>query len=207
MNRLVRVVLHDGRVASPTHQEFDEFGFDETTPALLRIPPGVWHADQNTGDVDPVILNFPTRAYDAADPDKHRIDPHSDEIPSIGRCATLSASGRLAQYQAESGSRGGSRRSPASAKQVRIGCDRAPRACRRAPASGRHRRGHPLQRLSGLCAHQVDRPRLDQPRAQREAHEHVVGRDLPALRVADGQPAAPGAIFANRSAFFASGSA
>ena len=77
----VRVVLYDGRVASATHQEFDEFGFDETTPALLRIPPGVWHADQNTGDVDAVILNFPTRAYDAADPDKHRIDPHSDEIP------------------------------------------------------------------------------------------------------------------------------
>jgi dTDP-4-dehydrorhamnose 3,5-epimerase len=77
----VRVVLYDGRVASATHQEFDEFGFDETTPALVRIPPGVWHADQNTGETDAVILNFPTRAYDAEDPDKHRIDPHSGEIP------------------------------------------------------------------------------------------------------------------------------
>ena len=43
--------------------------------------PGVWHADQNTGDVDAAILNFPTRAYDREDPDKHRIDPHSGEIP------------------------------------------------------------------------------------------------------------------------------
>jgi dTDP-4-dehydrorhamnose 3,5-epimerase len=77
----VRVVLYDGRVASPTHQEFDELGFDETTPALVRIPPGVWHADQNTGDLDAVILNFPTRPYDPKDPDKHRIDPHSGEIP------------------------------------------------------------------------------------------------------------------------------
>jgi len=47
----------------------------------VRIPPGVWHADQNTGDIDAVILNFPTRPYDPADPDKHRIDPHSGEIP------------------------------------------------------------------------------------------------------------------------------
>ena len=77
----VRVVLYDGRVASPTHEKFDEFGFDETTPALVRIPPGVWHADQNTGDIDAAILNFPTRPYDHADPDKHRIDPHSGEIP------------------------------------------------------------------------------------------------------------------------------
>ena len=77
----IRVVLHDGRVDSPTYGAFQEFSFDETTPALVKIPPGVWHADQNYGDVDGVIVNFPTRAYDPENPDKYRIDPHSGEIP------------------------------------------------------------------------------------------------------------------------------
>jgi dTDP-4-dehydrorhamnose 3,5-epimerase len=77
----LRVVLYDGRAGSPTYERFDELGFDETTPALVKIPPGVWHADQNTGEVDAAIVNFPTRAYDPENPDKYRIDPHSGEIP------------------------------------------------------------------------------------------------------------------------------
>ena len=77
----LRVVLFDGRVESSSHGEYDVFAFGPETPSLLRIPPGVWHADQNTGDVDVEIVNFPTRAYDPLDPDKYRIDPHSGEIP------------------------------------------------------------------------------------------------------------------------------
>lgn len=77
----LRVVLYDGRTASPTHQRFAEFQFTDETPGLLLIPPGVWHADQNTGDRDVVLLNFPTRAYDHANPDKYRIDVRSGEIP------------------------------------------------------------------------------------------------------------------------------
>jgi dTDP-4-dehydrorhamnose 3,5-epimerase len=76
----VRVVLHDGRVESPTHGRFAEFHFSEEAPGLLYIPPGVWHADQNTGDRRTLIVNFPTRAYDRANPDKYRIDPHSGAI-------------------------------------------------------------------------------------------------------------------------------
>ena len=77
----LRVVLFDGRVESSSHGEYDVFAFGPETPSLLRIPPGVWHADQNTGNVDVEIVNFPTRAYDPIDPDKYRIDPHSGEIP------------------------------------------------------------------------------------------------------------------------------
>jgi len=77
----VRVVLYDGRTSSPTHGRFAEFQFTDETPGLLRIPPGVWHADQNTGDVDAVILNFPTRPYAHDRPDKYRIDPASGELP------------------------------------------------------------------------------------------------------------------------------
>jgi dTDP-4-dehydrorhamnose 3,5-epimerase len=41
----------------------------------------VWHADQNWGERDAMVVNFPTRAFDRANPDKRRIDPHSGEIP------------------------------------------------------------------------------------------------------------------------------
>ena len=77
----VRVALFDGRVDSATHERYDVFSFGLETPALLLIPPGVWHADQNTGSEDVEIVNFPTRAYDPEAPDKYRLDPHSGEIP------------------------------------------------------------------------------------------------------------------------------
>lgn len=77
----MRVVLYDGRVGSPTQQRLVQFHFSDRSPGLLRIPPGVWHADQNTGDDTARFVNFPTRAYDPAHPDKYRLDPHSNAIP------------------------------------------------------------------------------------------------------------------------------
>jgi dTDP-4-dehydrorhamnose 3,5-epimerase len=77
----LRVVLYDGRPSSPTFQRFAEFHFADEAPGFLRIPPGVWHADQNVGDVPCRVINFPTRPYDRDAPDKYRIDPASGEIP------------------------------------------------------------------------------------------------------------------------------
>jgi dTDP-4-dehydrorhamnose 3,5-epimerase len=77
----VRVVLFDGREDSPSCGRFAEFFFTDATPGLLRIPPGVWHADQNWSDSDAQVINFPTHPYDPGAPDKQRIDPHSGVIP------------------------------------------------------------------------------------------------------------------------------
>ena len=77
----VRVVLFDGREASPSCGKTVELYFTDASQGLLRIPPGVWHADQNWGDTEAQILNFPTHPYDPAAPDKYRIDPHSGVIP------------------------------------------------------------------------------------------------------------------------------
>lgn len=77
----LRVVLHDGRVDSPSYGRFAEFHFTDATPGLLRIPAGVWHADQNWGETVARVVNFPTCAYDHAQPDKYRVDPHSGAIP------------------------------------------------------------------------------------------------------------------------------
>jgi dTDP-4-dehydrorhamnose 3,5-epimerase len=77
----VRVVLFDGREDSPTAGAIVQLYFGERNPGLLRIPPGVWHADQNWGDTPVRIVNFPTRAYDPDEPDKYRLDPHAGVIP------------------------------------------------------------------------------------------------------------------------------
>jgi dTDP-4-dehydrorhamnose 3,5-epimerase len=77
----VRVVLYDGRDESSTAGSFEIHNLTREAPSLLLIPAGVWHADQNWGDGDAFIMNFPTRPYEPADPDKYRIDPHSGEIP------------------------------------------------------------------------------------------------------------------------------
>jgi dTDP-4-dehydrorhamnose 3,5-epimerase len=76
----MRVVLYDGRTDSPTFERFQEIWFSEASAGLVRIPPGVWHADHNWGDLDATLVNFPTRPYDPLDPDKYRIDPHGHEI-------------------------------------------------------------------------------------------------------------------------------
>jgi dTDP-4-dehydrorhamnose 3,5-epimerase len=76
----LRVVLYDGRVGSPSAGKLQQIWFSEQSGGLVRIPAGVWHADQNWGDSDALLVNFPTRPYDADDPDKYRIDPHSGEI-------------------------------------------------------------------------------------------------------------------------------
>jgi dTDP-4-dehydrorhamnose 3,5-epimerase len=77
----LRVVLFDGRVDSPTYRSFAEFHLTEEARALLLIPPGVWHGDQNWGERDAILMNFPTRPFDRNDPDKYRIDPYSGTIP------------------------------------------------------------------------------------------------------------------------------
>jgi dTDP-4-dehydrorhamnose 3,5-epimerase len=77
----LRVVLHDGRTDSPSFGRYQELWFSEASAGLVRIPTGVWHADQNWGDTDATLVNFPTRPYDPREPDKYRVDPHGGEIP------------------------------------------------------------------------------------------------------------------------------
>lgn len=77
----VRVVLFDGREDSPTAGSLVELHFGELSPGLVRIPPGVWHADHNWGATKARLINFPTHAYDPDNPDKFRIDPRAGIIP------------------------------------------------------------------------------------------------------------------------------
>ena len=78
---LGRIVLFDAREDSPTRGLLNEFRFGTIRPALITIPPRVWHGVQNAGTTACVILNAVDQAYDYEDPDHWRVAYPSPEIP------------------------------------------------------------------------------------------------------------------------------
>lgn len=78
---LVRIALYDGRPDSPTRGLVNDFRFGEVRPALVVIPPRVWHGIQNIGQRPARILNLVDRAYDYASPDHWRVPQDSPAIP------------------------------------------------------------------------------------------------------------------------------
>ena len=58
-----------------------ELHVGDAGPTFLIVPTGVWHGLQNVGPDDALMLNFPTHAYDYADPDHWRLPWDSDQIP------------------------------------------------------------------------------------------------------------------------------
>ncbi len=77
----VESVLYDDRPDSPTRGLVTTIVFSEFRRRLMNIPPGVWHAHRNIGDKDAVMINFPTKPYDHANPDKYRLPLDTDQIP------------------------------------------------------------------------------------------------------------------------------
>lgn len=75
------LVLFDPRPASPTYGEICKIVLSETNRRLVSVPRLVWHADHNIGAKDVLLVNFPTRLYDHADPDKYRLPIDTDLIP------------------------------------------------------------------------------------------------------------------------------
>jgi dTDP-4-dehydrorhamnose 3,5-epimerase len=81
MRGRMKLVLFDPREDSPTKGMVSEIYLVEKSPVLVSIPIGVWHADENVGETEVIIVNFPTIPYDHADPDKYRLPLHTDLIP------------------------------------------------------------------------------------------------------------------------------
>jgi len=78
---LLKIVLYDAREDSPTKGVVMELLAGDVRPCLLVVPPGVWHGLQNVGNVDVLILNFPSEAYNYSDPDHYRLPYDTPEIP------------------------------------------------------------------------------------------------------------------------------
>jgi dTDP-4-dehydrorhamnose 3,5-epimerase len=69
VNGLVKIVIFDGRKASPTFGALNEFVVSEKNPGLLLIPPNLYHGWKNIGNCEAIIINMPDRVYDYEQPD------------------------------------------------------------------------------------------------------------------------------------------
>ena len=77
----MELVLYDPRDDSPTVGEVCRIVLSAQHRCLINVPRNVWHADHNIGRTDVVVVNFPTMAYDHANPDKYRLPIDTDLIP------------------------------------------------------------------------------------------------------------------------------
>jgi dTDP-4-dehydrorhamnose 3,5-epimerase len=78
---LLKIVLFDARESSPSQGCVSEFRFGSQRPALVVVPPGVWHGVQNIGGEPALLLNLVDRAYRYEDPDHWRLPPSTPQIP------------------------------------------------------------------------------------------------------------------------------
>lgn len=77
----INIVLYDAREASPTLGCINEFRFGELRPALVIVPPGVWHGIQNVAEQPSSLLNLVDVAYQYESPDHWRLPADTEEIP------------------------------------------------------------------------------------------------------------------------------
>jgi len=75
------VELYDEREDSPTRGLVAKVVLSEHRRRLMSIPAGVWHPSRTLGQRDAVLVNFPTMAYDHANPDKYRLPLNDPRIP------------------------------------------------------------------------------------------------------------------------------
>lgn len=78
---MMRIALYDGRESSPTNGVVNEFKFGSVRPALLIVPPEVWHGVQNIASSQSAILNLCDHAYSYEDPDHWRLPHDAADIP------------------------------------------------------------------------------------------------------------------------------
>lgn len=78
---MIKLVLYDRRIESPTYGEIQQFFLGEYNPLLVRIPCEVAHGFKGIGAEEAIIINLVTEPYNYQEPDEYRIAPHSGEIP------------------------------------------------------------------------------------------------------------------------------
>jgi dTDP-4-dehydrorhamnose 3,5-epimerase len=78
---MMKVVLYDSRKDSPTFKNIVEIFVGERNPALISVPPGVYHGFKGIGNETAYFLSIPTLPYNYADPDEYRLPPDTPDIP------------------------------------------------------------------------------------------------------------------------------
>ncbi len=78
---MIKLVLYDDRVGSPTRGEINEFFIGIHNPLLIKIPRGVMHGWKCISEDEAMIINVVTEPYHYEHPDEIRLDPHTNHIP------------------------------------------------------------------------------------------------------------------------------
>jgi dTDP-4-dehydrorhamnose 3,5-epimerase len=81
----VLVALYDDREGSASCGRLMAFELGEERPALVQIPPGVWHGFKSLGPAPLYLLHLKTLAHDRTHPDEVRLPPDSPAIPFAWR--------------------------------------------------------------------------------------------------------------------------
>ncbi|RAZ88562.1 dTDP-4-dehydrorhamnose 3,5-epimerase [Mesorhizobium hawassense] len=77
----VRISLFDGRKASPSFGTVWHKIVGAMRPAIVTIPPGVWHGVVALGPEPALLLNLVDKAYAYDAPDHWRLPPDTEQIP------------------------------------------------------------------------------------------------------------------------------
>ena len=78
---MMKVALYDGRRRSGTYKSLMELFIGERDPALVSVPPGVYHGFKGIGTETAYFLNLPTLPYRYQEPDEYRLPPDTPKIP------------------------------------------------------------------------------------------------------------------------------
>ncbi len=76
----IRLALYDARKNSPTYKQIDEFEIGLDSPLLIQIPANVYHGFKCISDVEAIVINTVTKAYNHNSPDEYRIDAFDNDI-------------------------------------------------------------------------------------------------------------------------------
>jgi dTDP-4-dehydrorhamnose 3,5-epimerase len=77
----MKLVLYDPRPESPTRGLVTVQYFSELNRSMVSVPAFVYHAIENVGTAESMLVSFPSEPYDHANPDKYVLAPDSDLIP------------------------------------------------------------------------------------------------------------------------------
>jgi len=77
---MVKLVLVDTRLDSPTNGVVNEFFVGTRNPMLVQVPNLVYHGWKGIGSETALVVNVPTEPYNYAAPDEYRLAPH-DTLP------------------------------------------------------------------------------------------------------------------------------
>lgn len=78
---VLKLALFDARPDSSTARQIGEIRLGQNRPALVVVPPGIFHGVKNIGTDPCVMVNVVDLAYDYEDPDHWRIPAITDQIP------------------------------------------------------------------------------------------------------------------------------